>query len=169
MNQRILLKTIIFLAAIIVWFKVDAQDLNVKYILTDFEINSGKGFKMIYSEAELNEMGSLVVFYEKNNEVHFSNSRSLKDSESYGPVLNLKKKCNANKEILTFKWAYKNTYDHRKGIARVKILKTYISAKKAILTVFINVPKNRLYREKPYKILLKGKAGFILREKEKVA
>ena len=72
-----------------------------------------------------------TVFYIVDDELYMANVCPEQNSQSYGPIYNMKSKSypatatEYERVEFRFNWAYKNTYDNKKGICRVKFSKSY--------------------------------------------
>lgn len=127
-------KLALFILFIVVGFnsfysqnKMNNQETVAKLTILDWtkngnnmsaEILDQKAFLVIYKNLETNEL-LMANFWEKNN------------SQSYGPIYSIESKQieesdeNYKTDFFFFKWGYVNTYDNKKGTAKVELLKVY--------------------------------------------
>lgn len=72
-----------------------------------------------------------TVFYIVDDELYMANVCPEQNSQSYGPIYNMKSKSypatatEPERDEFKFNWAYKNTYNSKKGICRVNFTKAY--------------------------------------------
>lgn len=107
--------------------KESNQEVFAKFHITDW-IKNGVDMTPSISDQE-----AILVLYEntKSKEYMMSNYWSKSKSQSFGPIYSLDTKhyeaTNENYEYdsLSFQWHYTNTYDDKKGTAKVELLKVY--------------------------------------------
>lgn len=75
--------------------------------------------------------GVYTVFYEQDGKIYMANVWEATHSQSWGPIRNMKyKRVEATgkdyqRDEYLFDWAFKNTYDNKKGVCRVLFSKVY--------------------------------------------
>ncbi len=72
-----------------------------------------------------------TVFYIVDDELYMANVCPEQNSQSYGPIYNMKSKSypatatEPERDEFKFNWAYKNTYNSKKGVCKVNFTKAY--------------------------------------------
>ena len=128
MKKTLLLSIIIILT---VFSKIYSQNLEQETLYT-FILLEGKENGDDISE-QITDDDTRMIFYKNSNTdiVSFANIRENVNKQTYGPAIEFKKtSTKADIEYyktvtLEFKWHYKNSFDDRKGIGHVKIVKIY--------------------------------------------
>jgi hypothetical protein len=102
------------------------HEILAKFIITDATFND-KDFKPI-----ILEQGAYTVFYNFKDDslIYMSNYWPKDDTQSFGPMYSTKmsfeEKYDAYQaDVYSFNWAYINSYDDKKGIAKVQLTKIY--------------------------------------------
>lgn len=131
MKLKHILFNLIFFALIVPQFIV-AQSNNTKmlakFVITDATINGVDTSPQYISE------GAYLVFYTVegiDNELFMANfwpkSNTQSSGKIYGAETSSSKADNENYRLdyCSFNWSYKNTYDEKKGTAKVEVIKIF--------------------------------------------
>jgi len=110
-----------------VLFAGDKQEEVAKFVITDASIN-GVDQTALYLEA-----GAYLVFYTSgdDNTLNMANVWPKSDSQSYGSTFSMESKSydetsdQYEVDIIRFNWRYVNTYDTKRGTAKVEVTKIY--------------------------------------------
>lgn len=102
-------------------------------IVAQFQISNARKNGVDITPTILDQKGKLVIYkdVENNNTLCLSNFWEKKNSQSYGPVYDMKIENfpeddeNYKADIFCFQWSYTNTYDTKKGTAKVELLEVY--------------------------------------------
>lgn len=103
------------------------QKTIAKFITTDASTNGVDVTPTYLSE------NAYIVFYKSNNDglIYMANVWSKTNSQSYGPMYSLESEKKRETydtyeaDIYFFNWRYINTYDNKKGTAKVQLIKIY--------------------------------------------
>lgn len=101
------------------------QNIIAKFIISDARFNGIDVTPTFLAE------GGYFVFYTitGDNDLYFGNIRSKSKSQSFGTVYGMnhtslpQTTTEYASETFTFNWSYINTYDNKKGTAKVKLVK----------------------------------------------
>ena len=108
-------------------FASEKQEEVAKFVITDASMN-GADVTLQYLEA-----GAYLVFYTIGDDksLYMANFWQKFDSQSYGAVYSLESKTieetdkQYKTDIFRFNWRYINTYDEKRGTAKVEVTKIY--------------------------------------------
>lgn len=131
MKSKHIIFNLIFLALIVPQFIVaqsDSTKMIAKFVITDATING-----VDVSSQYINDGAYLVLYSIGNNEnqIYLANYWDKSNSQSYGDIFGtvVSKSVTTNEnykmDSCTFYWSYKNTYDKKKGTAKVEVIKTH--------------------------------------------
>lgn len=99
-----------------------------KFIITDATINGDDVSSQYIDE------GAYLVFYTVegiNENIHMANFWPKSNSQSYGEIFGAEistteaDSANYKMDYCSFNWSYKNTYDDKKGTAKVEVIKIF--------------------------------------------
>ena len=105
----------------------EKQEIVAKFVITDVSQN-GQDMTPTYLEN-----GAYLVFYTSGDDktLCMANFWPKTDSQSYGEVYSMEKKTieetdkQFKADIFRFNWGYTNTYDKKRGTAKVEVTKIY--------------------------------------------
>jgi hypothetical protein len=101
------------------------QTIIAKFIISDARFNGEDVTPTFLAD------GGYFVFYTINGdkEIYFGNIRTKSDSQSFGPTYNMEHTSTPEttkdyaSDTFSFNWSYTNTYDSKKGTAKVRLVK----------------------------------------------
>lgn len=118
---------ILFLSSGILYAQEEKQTIIAKFIITDATING------VDLTRTLVENESYIIFYtnEIDSLVYMANVWPKANTQSFGPISSFeieksKAAYNSNDaDTYNFNWSYKNSFDNKKGTAKVKVIEIY--------------------------------------------
>ena len=110
-----------------VLFAGDRQEEVAKFVITDASSNG------VDQTPQYLEAGAYLVFYTTGDDksLYMANFWPKSDSQSYGAVYSMESKNyeetdkQYEADIFRFNWRYINTYDQKRGTAKVEVTKIY--------------------------------------------
>ena len=103
------------------------QETITKLIITDGTVNGEDISPML-----INENAFLVIYHNNDSKKLFmANFWQASNSQSFGSIYDIQKKHeeasdkNYKSDFFYFQWSYSNTYDDKKGTAKVELMKIY--------------------------------------------
>lgn len=103
------------------------QETLAKFQIADGNVNGKDVTPTMISE------NSYLVIYRnvENNDLYMANFWETSNSQSFGAIYAIEKKHidesdeNYKADFVNFQWSYTNTYDSKKGTAKVELMKIY--------------------------------------------
>lgn len=103
------------------------QETIAKFIISDWTKNGENLTSQLIDE------NSYLVIYRnvENNDLYMANFWETSNSQSFGAIYAIEKKHidesdeNYKADFVNFQWSYTNTYDSKKGTAKVELMKIY--------------------------------------------
>lgn len=103
------------------------QNTISKFIITEATLNN-----IDYTQ-KIIEQGAYTVFYITNDDslLYMANCWPKTKSQSYGPVYSMESNSyeatdsTLKSDVFDFNWEFSNTYDEKKGISMVQLIKMY--------------------------------------------
>lgn len=103
------------------------QETLAKFIITDATMNGVDATPTILSNK------AYTVFYKSDNDglIYMANVWPKSNSQSYGPMYSIENQKKRETyetyeaDVFYFNWRYINTYDNKKGTAKVQVIKIY--------------------------------------------
>ena len=113
--------------------KLQAQETeNQQKTIAKFQITDGTVNGEDVTPTLINENAYLVIYsIVETNDLCMANFWSISKSQSFGSIYAVKEKHipaddeNYEADIFNFQWSYINTYDSKKGTAKVELIKIY--------------------------------------------
>lgn len=103
------------------------RDVLAKFIITDARVNGNDATPQLVS----NRAYTVIFKDEGDDKLHMSNVWEKAGSESYGVIYSFKRVGKSEiidgyeRDTYHFNWSYNNTYDDKKGTAKVELIKIY--------------------------------------------
>lgn len=127
------LKTVCTILICILYSTINAQDKkDEQQDIATFEISDARDNGNDITPQALEENAVLVLYkLGDSNEILLSNFWEKSKSQSFGQIYSIVKKefseteTEFKGELYNFQWSYTNTYDNKKGTAKVKLLVVY--------------------------------------------
>lgn len=127
------LKTIYTIIIWSIYATMNAQySTDNNNIIAEFKVMDARDNGEDVSPRMIPANGRLIIYQSAiNNQLMLSNFWEKSQTQSYGPItclsieLTPESEKTYKKEVVTFNWAYSNTFDDNKGIAESKILILY--------------------------------------------
>jgi hypothetical protein len=127
------LKTVCTILIYVLYTSVNAQDKKEEQQdIATFEINDARDNGSDITPQALEDNATLVLYkLGDSNEVLLSNFWEKSKSQSFGRIYSIVKKefpetkTEFKGELYNFQWSYTNTYDDKKGTAKVKLFVVY--------------------------------------------
>ena len=119
--------------------KAQEQETIAKFIIQDARLN-----KVDVTTRFVEANAYVVVYKTKEGNTYMAVVMDKDDTQSFGRIFNMEevqKTPETDKEyqseVYNFRWSYKNTYDNKKGTARVRLTKIYKPLGIMFITVVI--------------------------------
>ncbi|OYX86717.1 MAG: hypothetical protein B7Y83_00400 [Flavobacteriales bacterium 32-34-25] len=125
--------TILLVTCAIFFSKLQAQQKDLSQeMLVKFQISDGT-FNGVDITPTLIEQNAYLVIYQTigSKTLYMANFWNKNNTQSYGKIYAMEKEHivasdeNYEADLFHFQWSYSNTYDTKKGTAKVELLKVY--------------------------------------------
>ncbi|MDR3095148.1 MAG: hypothetical protein LBU62_11000 [Bacteroidales bacterium] len=125
--KKIVLMFVFVLSIVQIYSRNEEQEILAKFIITDATDNG------IDVTPEIVKNQVYTVFYTSGNDefVYMANVAKVPNTQSFGPMYSVDSETypetddRYRMDVFDFNWHYSNTYDTKKGTAKVKVTKIY--------------------------------------------
>ena len=124
------MKKILVIAIFSICFITNAQTKNNQNVIANFEVYDAR-YNGDDITPDLIENKASLVIYKDYDTLMLSNFWEKANSQSYGEIYSIEKEFFAETETkykaitYNFQWSYINTYDDKKGTAKIKLILIY--------------------------------------------
>jgi hypothetical protein len=108
------------------------EKVKTQEIIANFQISDGTSNGVDITPTLLEQNAYLVIYRDMASKaIYMANFWEKNDTQSYGSIYSMEEKHikgeneNYEADLFYFQWSYINTYDNKKGTAKVELMKVY--------------------------------------------